>query len=110
MFTFVEHPIFAQQIEKLLTDDEYRAFQRYLAENPTAGDVIPGLCGLRKLRWALPGQGKRGGMRAIYLLLLSADVIYLFFAYSKGELDDLTGEQKRRLREAVLRIKKEYHE
>jgi len=108
MKTFIEHPIFTKQIETLLTADEYRRLQMYLAEHPSAGDVIPGLSGLRKVRWAVPGRGKRGGLRVIYLLLLASDIICLFYAYTKGKMTDLTPEQHRRLKDAVTRIKKEY--
>jgi len=38
----------------------------YLAHHPTAGDLVPGTGGIRKLRWALPGRGKSGGARVIY--------------------------------------------
>ena len=48
------------------TDDELRALQNHLLENPGAGDLIRGSAGLRKLRWAVAGRGKRGGARVIY--------------------------------------------
>lgn len=43
MIVFIEHPVFTKQISELLTDDQYRDFQKDLAENPHQGDVIPGL-------------------------------------------------------------------
>ena len=39
-----------------------------IAQNPLSGDVIPGLQGIRKIRFAFGGRGKRGGGRAIYFL------------------------------------------
>ena len=42
------------------------AFQRHLASRPDAGDLIQGTGGLRKVRWALGGSDKRGGVRVIY--------------------------------------------
>ena len=65
MFTFIEHPTFTKQIESLFEDDEYRRLQTDRAANPESGDVIPGLAGLRKLRWSAKGKGKRGGGRII---------------------------------------------
>ncbi len=108
MITFIEHPVFTRQICELLTDEEYRKFQAELSQKPTTGDVIPGLCGLRKERIALTGRGKRGEARVIYILLLNVNVVYFFYAYSKGDMPDLTPEQLKRLRNAVMMIKQEY--
>ena len=63
---FIETPTFTRLLASLLTDDEYRALQNVLVENPARGDLIPGGGGIRKLRHALPGRGKSGGVRAIY--------------------------------------------
>src|SRR5690242_19706572 len=67
---FVESPLFTQLLPEYLPDDEYAALQRYLANDPEAGDVAPGTGGFRKIRWAdrRRGQGRRGGLRVIYYL------------------------------------------
>ena len=108
MLTFVESPSFTTTLAELWTDAEYAAFQQFLATNPRRGDVIPGLGGLRKIRWAARGKGKRGGARVIYLLLLPPGVIYLFYAYTKGDISDLSSEQKKRLLAAVAEIKAQF--
>jgi len=108
MFTFVEHPTFTKQIESLFSDEEYRRLQTDLAANPEAGDVIAGLAGLRKLRWGAKGKGKRGGARIIYLLIPGPGIVYLFYAYTKGDITDMSSEQKKRLAKAVEQIKKEH--
>jgi hypothetical protein len=77
-----------------------------IAANPQAGDVIPGLSGLRKIRFALGGKGKRGGGRAIYFLMVSDDLAVLVFAYSKSVQEDLTPEQ----RKAALALIKEMND
>jgi hypothetical protein len=74
-----------------------------IALNPQAGDVIPGLLGLRKIRFALGNKGKRGGGRAVYFLMVSDDVAVMIFAYAKSAQEDLTTEQ----RKAVLALLKE---
>ena len=61
MLTFVESPSFSKQLTELWSDAEYAAFQQFLAVHPERGNVIPGLSGLRKVRWAAKGKGKRGG-------------------------------------------------
>jgi mRNA-degrading endonuclease RelE of RelBE toxin-antitoxin system len=108
MLTFVESPAFSKQLAELWPDAEYAAFQQFLAANPESGDVIPGLGGLRKVRWTAKGKGKRGGARVIYLLLLPPGVIYLFYAYTKGDMTDLSPEQKKRLRGAVEEIRAQF--
>ena len=75
------------------TDEELRALQRFLLLTPTAGDVIRGTHGLRKLRWAASGRGKRGGARVIYYVQVSVDRIYLIHGYLKAEREDLTSQQ-----------------
>jgi hypothetical protein len=70
-------------------------------DNPHCGDLIPGGRGLRKMRAAIGGRGKRGSGRIIYYLWTARDTCYLVFAYSKTEQSDLTASQLRRLAEVV---------
>lgn len=95
---FVETRAFSRQRAEHLDDAEFRALQLALLENPEAGASIAGTGGLRKLRWAGSGRGRRGGVRVIYFPLLSRSVVLLFLLYPKNEQDDLTPEQKRTLR------------
>ncbi|MGH8613218.1 MAG: type II toxin-antitoxin system RelE/ParE family toxin [Gammaproteobacteria bacterium] len=92
---FIELPAFARQ--DLFDDDGLRAVQLRLLEDVEAGDLIPGGRGLRKLRAALPGRGKRGGARVIYYWRASHDLCYLVFAYAKSRREDLTPAQVRAL-------------
>ena len=59
------------------TDEELRALQNHLLDNPNAGDVIRASSGLRKLRWAASGRGKRGGARIIYYHYVSGSGLIL---------------------------------
>ncbi len=108
MMTFTEHPVFTRRITELLSDEEYREFQSELAANPDAGDVIPGLGGLRKIRLALPGRGKRGGARVLYLLFVRAETVFLLYVFTKGEFEDLPPDKRRVIRGLVEEIKKEF--
>lgn len=74
-----------------------------IASNPHAGDVIPGLGGLRKIRFGVAGRGKRGGGRAIYFLMIAKDVAIMVFAYAKADQEDLSPAQ----RKAALALVKE---
>ena len=66
VFTFIESSIFERVLPVYLDDDEYAELQQYLMQNPEAGEVVPGSGGVRKVRWARPGAGKRGGLQIIY--------------------------------------------
>lgn len=95
---FIETPVFTEDLHNLLSDDEYTEFQKYLALNPLSGDVIQSTGGLRKVRWAAGGKGKRGGVRIIYYHVTADSQIRLLLIYKKGIRDDLTADQKKILR------------
>jgi len=88
--TVVETPEFLSAASRILRDDERMALVNYLAGHPTAGDLIPGTGGVRKLRWALQGRGKRGGARVIYFYHSSALPLFILTAYAKNERADLS--------------------
>jgi mRNA-degrading endonuclease RelE of RelBE toxin-antitoxin system len=107
IMVIVETPIFTKQLLSSLSDDEYRLFQNELLERPDAGKVIPGSGGLRKLRWAAEGRGKRGGLRVIYYWFTARGTILLLFIYPKNVQDNLTPDQLKQLKKV---IEEEYHE
>lgn len=97
---FIETQVFTKQITALLDDADYRQLQVTLALKPRAGDIIRGSGGLRKIRWAVRGRGKSGGIRAIYYLVADEE-IYFLFAYAKNKQEDLDSGQLRILRKLV---------
>jgi hypothetical protein len=54
---FVELPSFTRFRADYLDDDSFRALQKTLMGNPKVVDVIEGVGGLRKLRYAVAGIG-----------------------------------------------------
>lgn len=98
---FVETSVFTRQVTKLLSDDGYRSLQMALLLRPEQGSVIRGTGGLRKLRWNVPGTGKRGGARVLYYWDKPADTIYLLFLYAKSDREDLSSQQLRILSRLV---------
>lgn len=98
---FIETSVFTRQVTALLSDDEYSQLQIALSAHPDLGVIIPHSGGLRKVRWSITGQGKRGGVRAIYYWVVAEDQILMLFMYSKNEKDDLTTQQLKVLREVV---------
>ncbi|EKD25964.1 MAG: RelE-like protein cytotoxic translational repressor of toxin-antitoxin stability system [uncultured bacterium] len=96
----IETTIFTRLLTDLLTDDEYREMQSYIVNNPGLGKIITGSNGLRKLRWAGKGHGKRGGLRVIYYWYLP-ETILMLLVFSKNESEDLTKEQIKKLSHLV---------
>jgi mRNA-degrading endonuclease RelE of RelBE toxin-antitoxin system len=97
----IETSIFTRQVNALLSDEEYRKLQAALVGRPTLGPLIRGTGGLRKVRWALPGKGKRGGVRVIYYWAAAEEQLLMLLVYPKAERDDLTPAQLRILRKLV---------
>lgn len=90
---FIETDIFTKKIQGILSDEEYSELQADLIRNPEAGKLIRGGKGLRKLRWAEGGKGKRGRIRVIYYCYSNDQMIYMIYSFRKSEQEDLTQEQ-----------------
>lgn len=94
----VETPLFTQIIQNLIEEGSYRELQAVLIENPEIGKIIPGSGGIRKIRWTLPGKGKRGGARVLYYWYTSRNQILMLYAYAKSKKEDLTPQQLKALK------------
>ncbi|ELY2291493.1 type II toxin-antitoxin system RelE/ParE family toxin [Salmonella enterica] len=101
---FIETSIFQRKIETLLSHDEYLNFQEHLRQNPESGATISATGGCRKVRWAIQGKGKSGGIRVIYYYLNQEGEIYLLLVYPKNEMENLSDEQKAQLRKVISMI------
>lgn len=106
--TVVETSLFLRHAAGIWDDDDRMAFVDYIASNPEIGDVIPGTGGVRKVRWARPGSGKRGGARVIYFYYHSEAPLFLLMAYAKSDREDMTQDEKKAA-SALTAILKEQH-
>lgn len=105
MQTVAETPTFSRQADRLLSPTERAEVIAFLASNPEAGDLIPGAGGVRKVRVALQGRGKRGGARVIYYYHSEVMPLYVLLIYAKNERADLTPDQKKAVAALVQRLK-----
>lgn len=101
MLTFIETRLFSRLVQEYLSDDDYAAVQRQLIANPDEGAVIRGSGGVRKLRVAAPGRGKRGGFRLIYYVRRPRNVIWMLTIYPKSEADSIPAHVLRKIREEI---------
>jgi hypothetical protein len=97
----VEMPEFSRRAERLMSQDELDDLKDFLARHPTAGDLIAGLGGCRKLRWRLQGRGKRGGARVIYVFFSVNFPLFLLDLYAKNEKSDLSSQDRSYLRQLL---------
>jgi mRNA-degrading endonuclease RelE of RelBE toxin-antitoxin system len=101
MYSFVETRLFTRLVSEYLSDQEYAQLQNELIANPKAGAVIKGSGGVRKIRWAAPGRGKRGGYRVIYFVRSSKGVIWMLTMYPKNVKDSIPGHILKQIREEI---------
>lgn len=91
-----------------MTEDEIDSLVTFVAENPSAGDQIPGTGGCRKLRIAARGKGKRGGFRTVTFYTGDRMPVFLITVFAKGERIDLTRAERNSLRTLTKAIVLEY--
>ncbi|MDR0929127.1 MAG: type II toxin-antitoxin system RelE/ParE family toxin [Oscillospiraceae bacterium] len=87
------------------TDDDLASLQNYLCSNPQVGAVIRGTGGVRKVRIALEGRGKRGGARVLYADVVIFESIALLAVYAKNEKENISEEERQTLKRIMERIK-----
>lgn len=101
MFEFIETSFVTRALEHYLDDDEYARLQKHLNAQPEAGDVVPGSGGVRKLRWAVAGRGKRGGLRVIYYLRSARGEIWMLTLYGKNVRENIPAHLLKQMKEVI---------
>ena len=104
MITVAETATFQSKINKLLSKEEKDELIAYLSEHPSAGDLIQGTGGIRKLRWAKADKGKSGGVRVIYYFHSDMMPLYLLAVFAKNEKANITAEERNILSKAVKEL------
>ncbi len=63
--TVVETGEFLKRVKPLMSDEERAELIASVGASPEAGEIMPDIGGVRKIRWALEGKGKSGGARVV---------------------------------------------
>jgi hypothetical protein len=106
LVTVIEAETFTRRADKLLTPEERDGLVAFLAANPTAGDLIEGTGGVRKVRFAARGKGKSGGARVIHYFLPEDGPLYALLIYAKGEQTEMSPEQRKAVTSLATAIKR----
>src|SRR5258708_23225195 len=92
--TVVETGEFLKHAKPLLSDSERAELVAFVGANPEAGEIMPETGGVRKIRGALAGIGKRGGAREIYYYHNESLPLFLLSADAKNRKADLREAQR----------------
>lgn len=101
MFTIAMTHRFEADAEQIWSEAEIDKLVVSIAENPHQGDLIQGTDGLRKLRWARQGMGKRGGARVITYAIDRHGKVWLLTAYTKAAQDSMSAATLVKLRKEL---------
>jgi hypothetical protein len=99
--TVVETGEFLKHVKPLMSDSERAELVAFVGANPEAGEIIPETGGVRKIRWALEGTGKRGGARVIYYYHNERLPVFLLSAYAKSRKANLSKAERNAMKRLV---------
>jgi hypothetical protein len=91
-----------------LNDDDLRALELQMMDNPSAGRVMRNTGGVRKARFAPPSwrAGKSGAFRVCYVYFPAFSVVYFVLIFPKSEQPNLTPEQEKMCRQIVTELRR----
>ncbi|HXK07829.1 MAG TPA: type II toxin-antitoxin system RelE/ParE family toxin [Verrucomicrobiae bacterium] len=99
--TVVETARFLKDVKPMMSDSEREELVAFVGANPEAGEIIPETGGVRKIRWALVGRGKRGGARVIYYYHDQRLPVFLLAAYRKNEKANLSMAERHAMKRLI---------
>lgn len=99
--TVVETARFLRDVKSMMSDSEREEVVAFLGANPAVGEILPETGGVRKIRWALVGRGKRGGARIIYYFHNESLPLFLLAAYGKNEKANLSMAERNAMKRLI---------
>jgi mRNA-degrading endonuclease RelE of RelBE toxin-antitoxin system len=101
---FIEATAFTKHVYDYLSEKEYHGLQIFLLQSPEAGKIVRGSGGVRKVRWAMAGKGKSGGVRVIYYFKRQDNEIWLLTIYSKNEIENIPAHILRQIAKEIQNV------
>ena len=109
LHTVIETPDFLSDAKRSgLTLAERQEMVDFIAENPTAGDVIQGTGGARKLRFAGKGKGKSGAYRVITFYAAADVPVFLLNVFAKNERMNISQSERNEMKAILGKVADAY--
>jgi hypothetical protein len=110
LITVVETASFLADAKACMTDNERAEAIDMIAAHPECGDLVPGGGGIRKVRFAIGGKGKSGGVRIIYYYHNERVPTFLLAVFAKNDQANLTRAEINMLGNAAKMLARKYGE
>ena len=109
MHTVIETQDFTRDAaDAHLSEDDVAEIVNTISAMPTAGDVMAGTGGARKIRFAGRGKGKSGGYRIVTYFGGEDIPVFLLGLFSKGERENLSKAERNELRKELAGLAADY--
>jgi hypothetical protein len=92
--TVVETRSYQARAAKLMTREEQDRVVEMIARDPTCGVVMKETGGIRKVRVAIGGRGKSGGVRVVFYYHSDIMPVFLLALFAKNERDNLSKSER----------------
>jgi len=90
-----------------ITEDENDVIVDAVAADPEGGDLIKGTNGVRKMRVAKPGQGKRGSWRVFTGWVSESRPVYLLAVIAKNQSANISKAGRNMMAKLMAELKAE---
>ncbi len=106
--TVVETKVFTGRAKGRMSAAEVDRAIEVIARDPLCGDLIQGTGGIRKVRFAVKGRGKSGGVRIVYYYYNESMPVFLLTVFAKNEKADLTRAERNALGKVARALRESY--
>ncbi len=106
--TVVETRAFSGRAKGRMSAAEVDRAIEVIARDPLCGHLIQGTGGIRKVRFAVEGKGKSGGVRIVYYYYNESMPVFLLTVFAKNEKADLTRAERNAFGKAARALRESY--